>query len=70
MSMLDTEEVRDLILGELKYRKCPNCDNNGLEYWDNETGLGVSSSPVGIPKENIECGACDNCNGLGYILYY
>ena len=38
--MLDTEEVRDLITGKLKHRKCPVCDNNGVVYWDGKTGEG------------------------------
>ena len=68
--MLDAEEVRDLILGKLKYRKCPCCDNNGVEYWDGETGMGASPSPSGINPEWLAWGSCENCNGLGFILYY
>ena len=68
--MLYTEEVRDLILGKLKYRKCPCCDNNGLGYRDGETGVGASPSPSGISFECLSWGLCENCNGLGFILYY
>jgi len=68
--MLDTHEVRDLILGKLKYRKCPCCDNQGLEYWDGSTGMGVNPSPAGIDPENLSWGFCENCSGLGFILYY
>lgn len=68
--MLDAEEVRDLILGKLKYRKCPCCDNNGTVYWDGKTGEGESSSPSGIDPEWISYGGCENCKSLGYILYY
>jgi len=68
--MLDLEETRDLILGKLKYRKCPYCDNTGREYWDGDTGLGVSPSPIGIDPDKLAQGPCDNCEGLGFILYY
>jgi len=68
--MLGLEETRDLILGKLKYRKCPCCDNQGIEYWDGNTGLGASSSPSNIPPEYLSWGSCENCNGLGFILYY
>lgn len=68
--MLDTDEVRDLITGKLKHRKCPVCDNNGVVYWDGKTGEGENSSPSGIDADWLSYGACENCNGLGYILYY
>ncbi len=66
--MLDTEEVRDLIIGKLKRRKCPMCDNNGVVYWDGATG--ESSTPSGIDPENLSFGGCENCYGLGFILFY
>ena len=34
------EELLAIILGKVQYRKCPCCDNHGLEYWD-ENGMGV-----------------------------
>ena len=67
--MLDTDEVRDLITGKLKHRKCPECDNRGQVYWDGSTGMGENSSPSGIDPKNLSWGSCENCKGLGYILY-
>ena len=62
------EELRDIILGKTTFKKCLSCDNNGQEWWDGDTGLGVGSvPPTGIPHENISHVDCDNCNGLGYI---
>ena len=68
--MLDIEEIRDLITGKLKHRKCPTCDNNGTVYWDGKTGEGANSSPSGIDPQWLSFEGCENCKGLGYILYY
>ena len=68
--MLDTEDVRNLILGKLKHRKCPCCDNNGRVYYDGESGMGISASPSGINPDNLAIESCENCSGLAFILYY
>jgi len=67
---IDRDELKDLIEGKLKYRKCPCCDANGLQYYDGSTGLGVSASPSGIDPEWLTSEGCDNCGGLAYLLYY
>lgn len=62
---LSKEEYRNIILGKITFRKCPACDNNGREYWDEE---GVSVLPYPHPDwENYSEGDCENCNGLAYI---
>ena len=68
--MLDIDEIRNLIAGKLKHRKCPACDNNGTVYWDGKTGEGEKSNPSGIDPQWLAFGGCENCKGLGYILYY
>lgn len=60
------EELRQIICGEISFRKCPACDKNGLEYWD-ENGNGVSSFPHPDWGDNYQCGPCESCDGLGYI---
>lgn len=67
---IEIDELKDLILGKIHWRKCPMCDADGRQYWDGETGMGVSASPSGINPEWLEWDNCDNCHGLGYILYY
>lgn len=67
---IDIEELKDLIKGKIQWRKCPECDNNGLQYFDGATGMGVSASPSGIDPEELAWENCDNCHGLAYILYY
>lgn len=66
--MYDQEVVKGIILGTIKYRKCPSCDNNGRIYWDGQTGMGESSSPSNIDPEWLDYGTCPYCEGLGYIL--
>ncbi len=63
---LSRDELREIILGKIHYRKCPNCDNNGREYWD-ENGEGVSPFPREEWGDNYNEGACENCDGLGYV---
>lgn len=67
---LETQEIRDLILGKIKYRKCPCCDNKGREYYDDTTSEGRYPSPSGINPANLDSDECENCKGLAYILYY
>ena len=69
--MLDTEQVKDLIEGRLKYRNCPLCDSNGRVWYDGETGEGaLPYLHPSISEENAAWGTCDNCDGLSYLLYY
>lgn len=63
---ISIEELRNIILGKIQYKKCPCCDNNGFEYWDEE-GISVLPSPLPEWGENYGKGICENCNGLGFI---
>lgn len=67
---IDLDELKMICKGKIGWRKCPDCDVNGLQYWDGETGLGVNNTPSGINPEWLESGACETCEGLGYQLYY
>lgn len=60
-----SEELRDIILGKITYRKCPCCDSNGTEYWDID---GEVVLPYAHPDwEDYNQGECENCDGVGYI---
>lgn len=65
---LDRLEMRAIALDKFSVRKCPCCDNNGMIYYDGETGLGVSSSPSGINPEWLTSVLCDECEGVGYKI--
>lgn len=60
------EELLDIIFGKVHYLKCPSCDNNGWEYW-NENGEGVGPYPRPEWGNNYNYGECANCDGLGYV---
>lgn len=45
------------------------CDNNGYEYWDGESGMGVSPTPSGINPDNLAYGPCEECKGLGFYFF-
>ncbi len=60
---ISTKDLREIILGKITYRKCPNCDQNGNEHWDDD---GRTVLPAPLPGWK-EYGSCQNCNGLGYI---
>ena len=63
---LETEVLREIILGKRTYRKCPACDNNGVEYWD-ESGESVLPYPHPDWGSHYNTGPCENCDGLGYL---
>ena len=64
--VFDKEELRNIILGKVTYRKCPSCDNDGREYWD-ETGASVLPYPHPDWGDNYNTGNCENCDGIGYV---
>ena len=67
---LDITEIKDLIEGRIKYRKCPCCDTNGTVWFDSTKTSGVLPYPhTGIPEEDLGWETCHNCDGLSYILY-
>ncbi len=63
---LDIEELRDILLGKMVYKKCLCCDKDGMEYW-NEDGEEVGPSPRKEWGDNYCEGSCENCNGLGFV---
>ena len=67
---LETEDVKDLIEGGLKYRKCPCCDGDGRVWFDGRIGEGgLPYPPPGIPDSALDYESCNKCEGLSYILY-
>lgn len=37
---IDAEDLQDICKGKIIWSKCPDCDVNGIQYWDGETSLG------------------------------
>ena len=61
-------EIKDLIEGRIKYRKCPCCDTDGIVWFDSTKPYGALPYPD-IPEEDLGWESCHNCDGLSYILY-
>ncbi len=58
-----TEELNQIIRGIIAFRKCPNCDKEGIELqyhdWDGE--------PCGADGDGASREECEDCEGLGFI---
>jgi hypothetical protein len=63
---IEIDDLRDIITGKAQFRKCPACDKNGREYWD-ETGVSVLPYPHPDWGDNYESGLCEECSGIGYV---
>ncbi len=64
---LTKEQFRNIILGKTTYRKCPLCNNDGIQYWDNVDGGDIQSYRKPEWGEEYNSGECENCDGLGFI---
>lgn len=64
---LTKQEFVDIILGKTTYRKCPLCDQNGIQYWDNVDGGDIQSYRKPEWGDEYNAGCCENCEGLGFI---
>lgn len=57
------EWLRDVIKGEIKFRKCPVCDNEGIEHQSyNEHG-----EPCDATHPEALRYTCESCKGLAFI---
>lgn len=57
------EWIRQVISGEITFRKCPACDSNGIEYQAyNEYGNSCNAD-----DETAERHPCEKCDRIAYI---
>lgn len=57
------EWLRQVISGGITFRKCPDCDKNGIEYQSyNEYGNTCRDD-----DETAERHPCEKCDGIAYI---
>jgi hypothetical protein len=63
-TLIATSRLREIILGKVTFRLCPNCDKGRI--YVSEEGV---AKPEPQPEWNGEWYSenCDNCDGLGYI---
>lgn len=59
----ENDWLRAVISGEIRFRKCPTCDNEGIEYQAyDENGNACSSD-----AETAERHTCEKCDGVAYL---
>ena len=59
----ETNYLNQVIRGKIQFRKCPNCDANGVEilsYDDN-------GNPCDSNHPDAYRYTCEDCQGLGFI---
>jgi len=67
---LHENDLKLLVRQKIAVIKCNCCDINGQQYWDGATGEGCNNSPMGIDPEWLTSGDCEDCNGIGFVLFY
>lgn len=67
---LSKEELRDVIFGRIQYRKCPACDNDGVEWYNGKTGDAARPFPDPSWGKWTESQECPECDGLGFVPFY
>lgn len=60
---LSTEQLRNIIIGKTLYRKCPLCDNDGLEF----QAINSDGNPCASDHPDAMRDICENCDGLAFI---
>jgi hypothetical protein len=61
---IDSDDLRAIITGKVKYRKCPFCNDKGRVFSIDDENYFTE------PKaewSNYVDDYCDNCDGLGYV---
>lgn len=63
--MIYVEEsfMRGVINGTVRFRKCPACDNDGIEY----QAYGDNGEPCASGHEEATRYTCKACGGVAYI---
>lgn len=59
----ENDWLRAVISGEIRFRKCPTCDNEGIEYQAYDENGNACSSDV----ETAERHTCEKCDGVAYL---
>lgn len=58
-----------LVRGTVQWKKCPLCGPDGHVYYNKETLEGHSTDLSTYPEELRGIEFCENCHGLGFILF-
>lgn len=70
---VETDWLRDVILGKIEWRKCPDCAGKGVEFFNGESGAvwsDMRDSQQVVEEalgEDFAMDTCESCKGLGFI---
>jgi hypothetical protein len=59
----ENDWLRAVISGEIRFRKCPTCDNDGVEH----QAYDENGNPCSADDETAERHTCEKCKGVAYI---
>ena len=59
----ENDWLRGVINGEIRFRKCPTCDNEGIEH----QAYDENGNPCSSDAETAERHTCEKCDGVAYI---
>jgi len=60
---MDSEYFRGVITGKIRYRKCPLCDNNGVEI----QAYDDMGEPCQSDHPEAQRHPCEACDEVGFI---
>lgn len=61
---LESEFLKNTILGKINWTRCPECNAEGRWYFNEN-----KNEPVHITEwDEYDSDECTNCNGVGYIV--
>lgn len=62
----EVERLRKILKGEIKFKKCPDCDEDGLEYCND--GGDTYPHPLEEWGNDYVSSECWNCGGVGFLF--
>ena len=60
---VDQKWLNHIIRGKIEFRKCPNCDKDGIEL----QAYDMCGNPCDISEKDSLRDMCGDCQGLGFI---
>ena len=71
MIELGEEDLRSLIRGQIIFRKCPDCEGEGIWYYIEDSDLPVTNTTYekagGANHIENDTQRCETCKGVGYV---
>jgi hypothetical protein len=68
---LEPDDLRDIIEGKTKFRKCPSCEGSGMTFYIKDSDFPVTNKVYeengGASNFDNETACCNVCRGVGYV---